>query len=82
MKIYKIFCVGTLMLFSLLAVNGIALAKDPLEMSDKESCEQEAKEAGMSAGAVSDKELQEFIAQCLKEIREEDKTDTKPSSGE
>ena len=82
MKINKSIYVTALMSILMLTVNGIALAKDPLEMSDKESCEQEAKEAGMSVGTVNDKDLQDFIAQCLKEIREQNMTDSKPATGE
>ena len=77
MKNSKSIYVGILMLLSMLAVNGIALAKDPLEMSDKESCEQEAKESGLEGN-----ELQEFVAQCLKDIREQNMTESNPSSGE
>lgn len=77
MKINKSIYVTALMSILMLTVNGIALAKDPLEMSDKESCEQEAKESGLEGN-----ELQEFVAQCLEEIRAQNMTDSKPGTGE
>ena len=77
MKINKAIYVTVLMSIIMLTVSGVAMAKDALEMSDKESCEQEAKESGLAGN-----ELQEFVAQCLEEIRAQNKTDSKPATGE
>ena len=77
MKINKSIYITALMSIIILTVNGFAVAKDFLEMSDKESCEQEAKDSGLV-----ENEIQEFVAQCLEEIRTQNMTDSKPAPGE
>lgn len=75
MKINKSIYVTALMPIILLAVSGAALAKDALEMSDKESCEQEAKESGLQ-----DNEFKEYVTQCIEEIRAEKMNDSTSES--
>jgi hypothetical protein len=77
MKINKSIFVTALVSLIMISVNGVVLAKDAIEMSDKESCEQEAKESGLV-----DKEFQEFVTQCLEEIHAQNMVDSKPATGE
>ena len=77
MKINKSIYVAALMSIIMLTFNGVTVAKDFLEMSDKESCEQEAKDQGLA-----ENEFQEYVTLCLEEIRAQNMTDSKPAPGE
>lgn len=65
MKIQKIMFNAIFMSAMIFMGAGIATAEDEPEMNAQQSCEKEAKEAGMA----SDKDVGEYVAQCLAETQ-------------
>lgn len=67
MKIQNIVFFASFVFVIALAVPGVASAEEEQEMSNQQYCEKEAKEAGM----VEEKDIQEYVEQCLAELNTE-----------
>ena len=66
MKFNKLPVAALAVLFSL-AATGVAVAQDQTEMSDQETCELAAEEAGMT----SEGDIRDYVEQCMEEIRQQ-----------
>jgi len=76
MKNQKFNFSAIIMVVVMLAGIGIAIA-DEEKMTDHQYCEKEAKEAGMSA----EKDVSEYITQCLSEMEETKSAKSATESG-
>ena len=77
MKIQKFKFSTIIMIAVMLAGAGIAVADEEAKMTDQQYCEKEAKEAGMSA----EKDVSEYVTQCLAEVQESKSTAATTESG-
>jgi predicted chitinase len=76
MNIQKFGFSAIIMIVVMLAGIGITIA-DEDKMTDQQYCEKEAKEAGMSA----EKDVAEYITQCMAEVEETKSAKTSTESG-
>ena len=67
MKIQRVIFSASLATVLAFASYGIAMAEDEPEVSDQQYCEMDADEAGM----IDERDIREYVAQCLDELRRE-----------